>query len=89
LASDFDRLVAESRALAERLHAEATLESDQELWLEAHHRANSAILSPPRLLTREEREYAWDRCRDNDEADERDRSEQRAGYSLAKPWNYR
>jgi hypothetical protein len=52
-------------------HAKATHESDAELWSHAHH--GTQRLDPGQMLTREEREWAWGRANDIDDADERDR----------------
>lgn len=50
---------------------------DAELWLKAHHGALSAKLPPNYVLTKEERDWALDQVRNNDEADERERAESR------------
>lgn len=55
------------------LHAAATHESDRELWLDAHHRAPAFTLAPGQMLTRDQREHAWDLIEQIKESDHKDR----------------
>lgn len=58
-----------------------THETDKELWLEAHNRAPAFTLQPGQTLSAEDRAYARDRIRQNEEAAKREKAEDRAGYN--------
>ena len=67
-----------AEALNDKFHAAATHETDRELWLNAHHRAPAFTLAPGEMLTREQRENAWDMVRANEESEHKERMRSKA-----------
>lgn len=66
-------------SLSDLAHAKADHESDRKLWLSAHHGAPAFTLEDGQMLTREQREQAWELVWDIEDANERERAESRCG----------